>query len=187
MNKKIIVQCNCGNYFEIWNTHFYGRESGKKCNDCKGRHLESKSRLYDIWINMKSRCNNKKSASYVHYGKKNILICEEWEKYTNFKKWALSNGYKQNLTIDRIDNNKDYCPENCKWSTYYEQNRNKTNSIIITYKNKTQCLKDWCRELEISYKNSKRDMLNKKMNPHEFIEFWYIERKIKILGEKTND
>lgn len=79
-----------------------------------------KTRLYNTWINMKRRCYNTNNKDFVSYGGKGITVCAEWYDYTNFKAWALANGYKDNLTIDRIDSSGDYCPENCQWLTMVE-------------------------------------------------------------------
>lgn len=79
-------------------------------------------RLYRIWCNMKSRCYNKKFPKYKTYGNRGIKICEEWVKnYKEFKKWAFANGYEKELSIDRINNDGDYCPENCRWATAHQQ------------------------------------------------------------------
>jgi len=79
---------------------------------------------------MMMRCYNKKSTFFSLYGGNNITVCEEWHLTTNFYKWALSSGYQENLTIDRIDNSKGYFPENCRWATRKEQVRNRTNTVI---------------------------------------------------------
>ena len=83
------------------------------------------SRLYQSWANMKHRCNNKHNRFYERYGGRGISYCSEWETFEPFMKWALSNGYTDELTLDRIDNDGNYCPENCKWSTQSEQASNK--------------------------------------------------------------
>lgn len=88
-------------------------------------HGMSKTRLNNIWSGMKNRCSNPKSGSYRHYGGRGITICEEWLDFIAFKDWALSNGYQENLTLDRIDVNQNYCPENCKWSDKIDQTINK--------------------------------------------------------------
>lgn len=91
-----------------------------------------KDRLYRIWHNMKGRCYNPKNKKYVYYGGKNITVCDEWKNdFIKFKNWALNNGYQDNLTIDRIDSNKSYYPENCQWVTLSE------NTIRSNDKNKT--------------------------------------------------
>lgn len=91
------------------------------------RHGMSRTRLYRIWIDMRSRCESKNNRFYYRYGGRGISVCEQWNKFSVFHEWAINNGYSDDLTIDRIDNDGDYCPENCKWSTQHEQSMNKTH------------------------------------------------------------
>lgn len=101
-------------------------------------------RLNSIYQHMKDRCYNKRSDCYKNYGGRGISICEEWLKNkTNFYEWALNNGYKNDLTIDRINNNGNYEPSNCRWITRKLQNRNHRRNKIITYNNETYCITDW--------------------------------------------
>ena len=94
------------------------------CLNYKIKHGDScigkVKRLYKTWRGMLDRCYNNKLPSYYWYGKKGIKVCNEWLNYINFKNWAIKYGYKNNLTIDRIDSNKDYCPSNCQWITLKE-------------------------------------------------------------------
>lgn len=89
------------------------------------KHGHSYDRIYKCWADMKTRCLNKKHKWYGHYGGRGITVCDEWMRFEPFAEWALSHGYAEDLTIDRIDNDKGYCPENCKWSTQQEQSMNK--------------------------------------------------------------
>ena len=91
----------------------------------KPKHGLSNTRIYKCWADMKTRCCNPKSKWYDHYGGRGITVCSEWMRFEPFAEWAFSHGYADDLTIDRVDNNKGYCPENCKWSTQHEQSMNK--------------------------------------------------------------
>ena len=88
-------------------------------------HGMYQSRLYGIWEGMKYRCNNPKSDAYKYYGGRGIKICDEWDKFVPFYNWAMKNGYSDELTIDRIDNDKGYSPDNCRWATMKQQVQNR--------------------------------------------------------------
>ena len=95
-------------------------------------HCESNTRLYRIWSSMKHRCRGKNHEAYHNYGGRGIKVCDEWNKYKAFRKWALENGYSDELTLDRIDNNGNYEPSNCRWATMKQQCANKrTNHYVI--------------------------------------------------------
>lgn len=102
-----------------------------------------KTRLYRIWCSMKRRCDCKTDKVYPKYGGRGITYCKEWSTYPPFKEWAINNGYSEGLTIDRIDNNGNYCPENCRWVDHKTQNRNYSKNVNITYNGETHCLSDW--------------------------------------------
>lgn len=116
------------------------------------KHGLSGSRIYRIWCDMKSRCYRKKDAHYFLYGGRGIKIYDEWKNdFMTFYNWAIDNGYNETLTIERIDVNGNYEPNNCKWATFDEQANNKRCSRIYTYNNKTQTLKQWANEYNINY------------------------------------
>lgn len=114
-------------------------------------------RLNTIFRSMKDRCYNPNNQDYYNYGQRGIGVCPEWHTphsrkgYHNFVKWALVNGYSDELTIDRIDNNKGYSPENCRWATTKQQANNRRYCKLITYKGRTQTLAEWCDELHLNY------------------------------------
>lgn len=118
-------------------------------------HGLSKTRFYSCWRNMKSRCKAKKGKNYQNYTKKkNVFVCKKWEKFEGFYedmyklycKHAKKHGEEQ-TTLDRIDNNKGYNKENCRWATYAVQNRNHSLNNFITYKGRTKTYTDWSNEL----------------------------------------
>lgn len=101
--------------------------------------------LYNVWNTMRQRCNDPNKAHYDRYGGRGISICNEWNDYNTFREWAMSNGYKNNLTIDRIDVNGNYCPENCRWVTWQEQQNNRTSNRMITANGETHTIAEWSR------------------------------------------
>jgi hypothetical protein len=112
LKRKTVKSCGC-----------YRKE---RCKDISKKHNMSNSRLYMIYNHMKSRCNNPNDKRFNCYGGRGIKICEEWENdFMNFYNWAINNGYNDNLTIDRIDNDKGYSPSNCRWLTRSENNKNR--------------------------------------------------------------
>lgn len=95
----------------------------------KPRHGLAHTRIYGCWADMKARCLNTNHKWYAYYGGRGITVCDEWMRFEPFAEWAFAHGYADNLTIDRIDNDKGYCPENCKWSTQHEQSINKRHPL----------------------------------------------------------
>lgn len=145
--------CDCGNT-TIVQTYLLTKGITKSCG-CKSgeKHGMTGTRLYEIWVNMKTRCYNKNNIAYKNwYGDRGIKICDEWHhSFTNFYKWAIKNGYEDNLTIDRIDVNGNYEPSNCRWITMKKQCNNKRDNIYLTINNETHTLKEWCGIKDVSY------------------------------------
>lgn len=106
-------------------------------------HGDTGSKLYYVWLGIKKRCRNENNPNYKWYGAKGIEVCEEWlNDYSSFKEWALSNGYEEGLTIDRIDCSRNYEPSNCRWVDWKEQERNRTNNVKVFYKGKERTLSE---------------------------------------------
>ena len=160
-NKYIVYfcKCDCGN---ITKNDTYSLTSGhtKSCGCLRKNYIihgMSGTKINKTYQNMKSRCYNPNSSKYYLYGGKGIKICELNKEtgFINFYSWAMQNGYKEGLTIDRIDSDKDYEPSNCRWATYKEQNSHLKNNPfcgkIIEYNGEAHSLKKWSEIKNISY------------------------------------
>lgn len=148
--------CDCGN-ISIVRSHDLKSGGTKSCGCLmhapayNRTHNESKTRLFREWANMRNRCQNSNNRSYERYGGRGITVCDEWNNFITFRDWAYDNGYQDNLSIDRIDVNGNYEPDNCRWATTLEQANNKRSSFMITYFDETHSLSDWCRILNLPY------------------------------------
>lgn len=156
-NRTWECQCDCGNVI-ICNTGRLKSGNTKSCGCLRKeiaakknyKHGNSKTKLYRIWAEMKGRCLCKTNKAYKNYGGRGITVCDEWkEDFTAFKTWALSHGYREGLTIERIENDGNYCPDNCKWIPKSEQPKNRRNCHYITFNGETKTLSEWSRELHI--------------------------------------
>lgn len=132
-------------------------------------HGLSKHPLYKTWHNMRSRCNNPNATKYEFYGGKGIKLCKEWEgNFLEFYNWSMANGYEKGLTIDRIDSNKDYASDNCRWVGFYVQNNNLKSNHLITHNGKTLSIYAWAREVGL-----KENTLSERIR-----RGWSIERAL---------
>ena len=158
-------QCDCGNVKVIRSDALLSgrtlscgckkKEQDKVNLTANHSHKMSGTRLYNIWSGLKGRCNNPNDPRYDRYGGRGISVCEEWNKsFQSFYDWAISNGYSEDLTIDRIDNDGNYEPANCKWSNNKEQCNNRVTNINIKIGNTTKTLTEWCEIFNVDTKRT---------------------------------
>lgn len=115
------------------------------------KHGGKHTKLYEVWCSMRQRCNNPRAKMYKYYGAKGVKVCNEWQDdYLAFKQWSILNGYSEGLTIDRIDNNGDYSPLNCRWVTMKTQANNQDKTVRIEYSGVCKTLHEWSDILGIN-------------------------------------
>lgn len=145
----------CGSDLRRGKTRSCGCYAREKARDtCLRRNIThgmTGTRVFNIWVGMRKRCLNPKEPSYKNYGERGITICDEWLDFNNFYEWAITNGYNDSLTVDRIDVNGNYEPTNCRWATHKEQANNTRRSRFITYDGKTMTLQQWSDETGINH------------------------------------
>lgn len=155
--RRFLCQCECGNKKIV---SFYNLLKGntRSCG-CLKKESEQRfgltrkypkeavsSRLYRIWFSMKQRCYDSKSSNFYLYGGRGISVCAEWKNdYISFYNWAVTNGYSDSLSIDRINNNGNYEPSNCRWATRREQANNTRRNTILTLGNESHTASEWSR------------------------------------------
>lgn len=153
-----LCKCDCGNTKIVMSSHLKSGRT-KSCG-CYNREMTvlrnfkhglTNTKLFKIWQNMKNRCYNKNADNYSYYGGRGIKICNEWlYDFVCFYDWANKNGYKDGLTIDRIDGNGNYEPNNCRWANFIQQANNKVNNRILEYNGEKHTMAQWSRILKIN-------------------------------------
>lgn len=195
-----LCKCDCGNEVYVSMENF--REGGQISCGCArfdiGRYnIEHKTthgassktgshsedhRLYSVWLGIRERCNKPSSSSYKYYGGRGIKICDEWNNsFEAFRDWAYSTGYDRvapthACTIDRIDVNGDYCPENCRWATAKQQSNNKRNNKFFTIGSETHTMAEWCEIRNVS----------KRLVKDRVSRGWDIERALSEPPRRIN-
>lgn len=172
-----MCQCDCGNTTISYGMHLKSGASkscgcltAEKSRERATKHGLSTTKLYPIWKGIKHRCYNPNNKRFMHYGAKGIRICTEWQgNFKVFYDWAMANGYKDGLTIERIDINGNYEPSNCRWATTKEQANNKSQNHFLTYNGKTQTMAQWAEETGIKYTT-----LRARINDYH----WSVERAL---------
>lgn len=158
---KWLCECTCGKRISTYgsglrsgNTRSCGCLRKEIASNNFRTHGKSKERLYNAWLMMTQRTTNPKNDAYHNYGGKGIKVCEAWRDYETFRSWAYSTGYDENAphqgcTIERIDNDGDYTPENCRWIPMSEQSRNTCRNRMLTFEGETRILNDWAKKTGI--------------------------------------
>lgn len=166
-----LCRCECGNEKTI-TLNSLRTGNTKSCGCLLLQEGKTKDRSYFVWQHMMSRCYNPKTERYPNYGGRGITVCESWHDYWNFRKWAYSSGYDptaptRQCTIDRIDVNGNYCPDNCKWSTSKEQSLNTTRNHRITVYGETMTLTQASEKYGIPMKTISARINKLHWNPEE--------------------
>ena len=154
-----LCKCDCGK--EII-AHKTSLDSGrtKSCGCLRSavsrakatKHGQAGSRIYNIWANIKTRCYNKNALRFKDYGSRGITMCDEWKNdFQTFYDWAMASGYREDLTIDRIDSDGNYEPSNCRWSTQTEQQNNKRGNVVVLYQGEEHTIAEWAKIKNIPY------------------------------------
>ena len=138
---KKVIACNLKN----GHTTSCGCKSLENRTKARTTHHLSGTRIYRIWRGMKTRCENQSDYHYKLYGGRGITICDEWRTFESFYQWAINNGYKETLTLDRIDVNGNYEPNNCKWATQKEQSNNTRRNRRIVHNGILHTLSEWAQ------------------------------------------
>lgn len=144
-----VFQCDCGKVFVALSHHVKGGNTKScGCQIAKNglRHGCSRLRIYGVWQDMHARCSNPQNPSFKHYGGRGITVCDEWQSPEPFMKWAFTNGYVEGLDIDRINNNGNYEPRNCRFVTRSVNCRNKRTNVFLEAFGERKCVADWVND-----------------------------------------
>ncbi|GAA0265129.1 hypothetical protein GCM10008922_25250 [Faecalicatena contorta] len=161
-HKRFLCQCDCGNEVVVLKGQLTSGKTGScgcyqrdRAREAQLKHGMANTKIYYVWKDIIQRCSNANSKSYSNYGHRGISVCDDWLGTNGFEKfyqWALDNGYREGLEIDRIKNNGNYEPSNCRWATKIQQANNKRNNIVIKHNEKEMTVSQWARELGIDDK-----------------------------------
>lgn len=142
----------------------------KPCNARNYKHGAycRNMRLYSVWSAMIHRCEDPKREKYKDYGKRGISVCKEWHDPNTFMDWAFENGYSKGLQLDRVNNDGNYCPDNCRWVTPKDNSRNRRNAVFLSVQGETKSVAEWCELKPIS----------------PYTVYWWVREKGKAYAEQ---
>jgi len=144
-----MFRCDCGSEKAIpANSVRSGRINS--CGCVARKHGKTKTRLYNIWVDMRQRCTNQSHPQFYLWGGRGISVCSEWQSFDSFYKWAIANGYNDKLSIDRKNSDGNYEPTNCRWATAKEQANNTRSNRYVTINGEQKRLVEWCKHYGIS-------------------------------------
>lgn len=182
--RKWMCRCECGNHISVYEGNI-DRQQSCGCAKSKAaiernkkatKHGETNTRLFRIWGGMRRRCYEVQNKDYPNYGGRGITVCDEWKEYIPFSLWAKNNGYSDDLSIDRIDVNGSYSPDNCRWISCVEQNNNRRSNHIVEYKGITHTISEWSRIYNIPPKTLRYRLVNG----------WDVESAMNVPVTKSN-
>ena len=187
-----LCRCDCGNEYRTTSTYLRrgystscGCETKSKQIESHKTHGMSDSRLFKTWINMKNRCENPNTREYHNYGGRGIKVCDEWKhNFVSFYNWSIESGYIFDAkfgecTLDRIDVDGDYCPENCRWITNKEQQNNKRNNRFLLYRGSKKTMAEWSEITGISASTIK-SRIERGWSVEEALETPVNQRRLKV-------
>lgn len=185
-NHKEVVwlcKCDCGNFCEKSSGAFKNISKIASCGCMKGKkphmtnlELKNYKPIHECYVNMKTRCYNPNYELYSRYGGRGIKVCDEWkDNFKEFYNWAI-NGWKKGLTLDRINNDDDYKPDNCRWVDRIEQANNRHTNYLIKYKGRIKTMAQWSRILKIDYSFIQIRMYKNK-TMEEVVKEWNLKSK----------
>ena len=172
-HSRWLCKCDCGNQIVAYGTNLK-RGLTTSCG-CKRievtisrekTHGMSGTSLYNSWSSMLQRCRNENDKLYHRYGGRGISVCDEWNEFKNFYEWSMKNGYQEGLTIDRINNDDGYYPENCRWADRITQGNNTSQNHRVTYRGVTKTIAEWARLFDMDY-----DVLYRRLRKNEMSDF----------------
>ena len=180
-----LCRCDCGKHKTVTGSNLkQGNVQSCGCmwkdvvpqnnKELNTRHGESHSKLHKAWCNMRYRCYNPSCDCYADYGGRGITVCDEWGSYEAFRDWSLANGFAENLSIDRIDNDKGYSPDNCRWVPMKTQANNKRKSNCLTMNGETKTIAEWSEVTGIGWTTIKERLKHG----------WSVERALTEMPTK---